>query len=149
VYLDEAKRLFTELNVDEPGSLKPCTEEEVSALEQRVGRPLPGAYREFLLWMGHGAGRFLAGTHFLYEQLPQLKEWATELLEENDFPEPLPDDALVFLMHQGYQFMFFRLSEGDDPPVFYYHEAVHKNSFERKYDSLSEYFAVAVKSYAR
>jgi hypothetical protein len=30
----------------------------------------------------------------------------------------LPEDAFVFLMHQGYQFLFISLDQGDDPPVF-------------------------------
>ena len=29
----------------------------------------------------------------------------------------MPDDAFVFSMHQGYIFEYFRLKDGDDPPV--------------------------------
>lgn len=149
MYLDKAKKLFEESNVVAPDSFKPCTEEEVRALEERAGRPLPEVYKEFLLWMGHGAGGFLAGTHCLYEHLPDIQEGAVELLEENTFPEPLPDDAFVFLMHQGYQFMFFRLSEGDDPPVYYYHESVHKTAFERRFDHFSQVLMLEAEDFVR
>ncbi|MEM1544609.1 MAG: SMI1/KNR4 family protein [Candidatus Bathyarchaeia archaeon] len=37
--------------------LKPCTEEEMKALEEKLGRSLPAAYREFLLWTGKRVGR--------------------------------------------------------------------------------------------
>jgi hypothetical protein len=44
------------------------------------------------------------------------------LLHENGQP-PLPEGAIVFLMHQGYQFFYLDCgSGGDDPPVFHYHE---------------------------
>lgn len=149
MYLDEVKTLFAELRIAEPSALKPCTEEEISTIEEKLERPLPKAYNEFLLWMGHGAGRFQAGTQCFYQDLSNIQEWAHGLLEENNFPESLPDDAFTFLMHQGYQFMFFRLSEGEDPAVYYYHEAMHKTTFEKKFGSFSEYLKVAVESYAQ
>ncbi|MBH8566157.1 hypothetical protein I8748_29045 [Nostoc sp. CENA67] len=44
------------------------------------------------------------------------------LIKRDEFPEPLPEDAFVFLMHQGYMFWFLITSEGDDPPVYGYEE---------------------------
>lgn len=119
--------------------LKPCTEEEVKALEVSLVCRFPEAYREFLLWMGHGAGTFLQGTDIFYEHVPKIQGWAKELLIENNFPQPLPDDAFIFMMHQGYQFMFFRTLESDDPPIYYYHEAYHFESFELRFPNLDEF----------
>lgn len=34
----------------------------------------------------------------------------------------LPADAFVFSMHQGYEFNFFVICEGNDPPVYKYVE---------------------------
>ena len=45
-------------------------------------------------------------------------EDSTARLAEDVEPFAFPDDALVFWMHQGYQFMFLRAAEGDDPPVY-------------------------------
>ena len=73
------------------------------------------AYQEFLLSMGRSAGQFLRGSDCFLNHIPQLQEWAVELLQENNFAESLPEDAFIFLMHQGYQFSFFRVSEGADP----------------------------------
>jgi len=36
--------------------------------------------------------------------------------------EGLPSDAFIFSMHQGYEFWYFRISEGDNPPVYGFHE---------------------------
>ncbi len=41
-------------------------------------------------------------------------------------------------MHQGYQFMFIRADEGEDPPVYYYME--QRGEFLRKADQLSQFF---------
>ena len=63
-----------------------------------------------------------------------IKEGAEELLEDDDTwlieergaegnPFELPDDAFIFLMHQGYQFMYFHTADrNEDPPVYYYLE---------------------------
>ena len=129
LYLDKAKARLEELKLLAHDEVSPCTEEEVAALEKQLNIHLPGAYREFLLWMGRDGGNLLVGTDYSYEILPKLKSWAMELLSEKNLSHLLPDDAFVFLMHQGYQFMFFRLSEGEDPPIYYYNQPAQQQSF--------------------
>ena len=137
-YLEKAKARFEKLRIVRPDQLRPCTEEEVRRLGQQVGLSLPEAYKEFLLWMGHGAGGFLRGSDCFYKQLIPLQRWAVELMEEDGFTAPLPADAFVFLMHQGYQFDFFRTGEGDDPPVYYYFEGAKEGSITIVYPHFSE-----------
>ncbi len=36
--------------------------------------------------------------------------------------EALPGDAFVFYMHQGDEFGYFRLSDGNDPAIYQYYE---------------------------
>ncbi|OCR00093.1 hypothetical protein BCD64_02890 [Nostoc sp. MBR 210] len=102
--------------------LLPCTQEQVCCLEQRFGLTFPVAYQEFLLWGGICAGGLFEGSNCFYKSLPELRQGAEELLNRDEFPELLPEDAFVFLIHQGYIFWFFRTSEGDDPPVYGYEE---------------------------
>ena len=67
-----------------------------------------------------------------------MREWADEMLAENGRPFELPPGAFVFLMHQGYQFMYF-VCDGatDDPPVYYYLEG--QPAVERKAERFSDW----------
>lgn len=117
-----------------------CSENEIQALEAQIGHPLPIAYKQaFLAPMGNGAGIFLQGEDCFYAQLLALQTWAQELLEEEAFPQVLPADAFVFWMHQGYQFGFFRLSEGDNPPIYYFEEGQEEPEFRRIHDRFTDF----------
>lgn len=149
MYLDKVKERLKEQNLVSPNEFFPCSPDEVIWSEQQLGISLPKAYQEFLLWMGHGAGQFLRGSDCFFKHLPDLQEWAVELLQENNVLEPLPEDAFVFLMHQGYQFSFFRLSEGDNPPTYSYCEGTNQTSFTRTHDRFSDFLATEVERYAK
>src|SRR5258707_14053477 len=149
MYLQRVKARLEELFIVRLDTIIACTEEEVHALEQEVGLLLPAAYREFLLWMGHGSGGLLGGSDFLYEDLILLQRDAAELMKEDTYPEPLPEDACVFLMHQGYQFGFFRTSEGDDPPVYRYSEGAEQSSITANAPHFSEFLLGVVEDTAK
>ncbi|MGH2612299.1 MAG: SMI1/KNR4 family protein [Rhabdochlamydiaceae bacterium] len=128
----------------------PCTVEEVEKIEICIGHCLPEAYREFLLWMGHSGGGFLRGSNCFYRDLRNLQESAQELLDEDQFPGKLPKDAFVFFMHQGYQFNFFCLDEGDDPPVLcYLEEEPVKTSFFQIYPRFSDFVITEIEGHIK
>ncbi|MEH2210538.1 SMI1/KNR4 family protein [Nostoc sp.] len=129
--------------------LLPCSDLEIIQFEQQQGITLPSIYKDFLKMMGHGAGKFLRGSDCFYQHLPQIQEWAKELLVENDFSEALPEDAFVFFMHQGYQFSFFRLSEGDNPPTYSYCEGQQEPYFVKSHDTFSDFLAVEIELYLK
>lgn len=119
---------------------KACSEAEIQALEATIGQSLPVAYKErFLRPIGQGAGQFLQGEDCFYPHLVDLQTWARELLAEEAFSQALPDDAFVFWMHQGYQFGFFRPSEGEDPPVYYFEEGQEEQEFRRIHDRFTDF----------
>ncbi|MBL1175764.1 hypothetical protein [Pantanalinema sp. GBBB05] len=64
----------------------------------------------------------MRGEDFQFGQIESIRESALELMQFNNFPEALPDDAIVFTAHQGYVFGFIRASEGDNPPIHFYIE---------------------------
>lgn len=99
-----------------------CSAAAIEQVEADVGRPLPLAYREFLAKMGQGAGSFFVGTDLFYPAILGLTRAARDLVAEAEDELVLPEDAIAFLMHQGYQFMFIRADEGEDPAVHYYME---------------------------
>ncbi|MFN6479392.1 SMI1/KNR4 family protein [Nostoc sp. DedQUE07] len=129
--------------------LSPCSDLEIIQFEQQQGITLPSNYKNFLKIMGHGAGKFLRGSDCFYQHLPQIQEWANQLLVENNFPEALPEDAFVFFMHQGYQFSFFRLSEGDNPPTSSYCEGQEESYFVKSHDTFSDFLAVEIDLYLK
>lgn len=93
--------------------------------------------------MGRSAGRFFNGTDIFYPRIVGMTDDAALLVSEDAAGIALPDDAFAFAMHQGYEVLFFRTSEGDDPPIYYYLEG--SGHFEKKYRSLTEYLVVAAK----
>jgi hypothetical protein len=141
MYLESIKQRLIALNRDSSQPLCGCTLEEIRQLEQRLGVKLPRAYQEFLRMMGKEAGQFLRGSDCFYPQMRELQTAAVELLEENHFPQVLPKDAFVFFLHQGYQFSFFRLSEGDDPPTYSYCEGETQGSFVKSHERFSDFLA--------
>jgi hypothetical protein len=53
-------------------------------------------------------------------QLADINAWARELIVEGGVEDKFPDDMFVFLMHQGYSFLYFPLDGSNDPPVYLY-----------------------------
>lgn len=100
-------------------------EEEIRDLETELGIRLPEVYRRFLRAMGHSAGPLFVGSDYSLSQRHRLRlrKSAERVIERTGTDWQLPDDAFVFLMHHGYQFLFFRLREGDDPPVYRFSDA--------------------------
>lgn len=115
-----------------------CTVREVAKIEAFFSVTLPVYYRDFLFSMGKGAGKFMMGSSAFYSEIFDLREGSIELLSDDNF-KSLPDNTFVFWMHQGYQFAFFYLNEGDNPPVYYYLEGEHYEDFERKEESFTDF----------
>lgn len=117
----------------------PCTIEEINQLKKLTeNSPLPISYIEFMKKAGNGI-RMFAGSDFKCKEVANLKASALELLAENDFTETLLDNHFVFFMHQGYQFYFFDLDDGDNSPVYYYGEEENANRFTRKSNTFTEF----------
>jgi hypothetical protein len=115
--------------------------QRLDALEKHHGLRLPPAYRAYLLIAGSGPPPELVGSDCHGDYLFKLREWGQELLKESGNPFELPTDAVVFLMHQGYQFFYFHADGlAEDPAVFYYFE--NWPAAERKYERFSDWVAV-------
>jgi len=100
-----------------------CTGSQIEDLEVKYNVKLPKEYIEFLKGKYPEIQPLLVGSDYDYRYLTELKKWANEILKENGNPFKLEKNDFVFLMHQGYQFMFFTCSDDlDDPPVYYYLE---------------------------
>ena len=57
----------------------------------------------------------MQGSDFACRELVQMNTLARKLVR--DTGASIPDNAFVFLMHQGYQFLYFLVGEESDPQV--------------------------------
>jgi hypothetical protein len=121
-----------------------CSRQQITKIEQKLQINFPNTYVDYLLLMGKNAGQFMMGSSAFIDDLIEMQENASELLDGNDF-KPLPENAFVFFMHQGYQFALFHLTEGDNPPIYYYYEGRNIDDFERAEDSLTDFLAKQIK----
>ena len=121
--------------------MKPCTKTQIEHLISIAkGKELPQAYIEFISIMGNGTeGKFMGGDSCFLDEIDDLRQGAVELLEENESKNILTDEDFVFWMSQGCMFCFFRLNNGDNPPVYFYNED-GKDEFVKIANSLTEFF---------
>ncbi len=146
MYIERVRARFEELRRYFPRKVVPCMQADIWSLERHSGLSLPTAYKEFLLWAGRGMGGCCKGTAFFYPDPRGLTEGALELLVDNDYTDLIPNDAFVFYMHQGYFFMFFNTSEGEDPPVYSYMDG----SFVKlSFSSFSEFLLTTIEDRAK
>lgn len=123
-YLDDAKFAYTRYFPEDAAKVAPCSEADVVLLEQQFSARLPLAYREFLTWMGRGGEDiFWTGFTWTFGSLRDINVWAHELVQISDTKLRLPKDAFVFFWDGGAIFYFFKLKDGDDPPVYFFMES--------------------------
>jgi hypothetical protein len=120
-----------------------CSNAEIDAYFERVGVRLPASYREYLLAIGHGAGKFLLGTEALFRHLPVIQKEAESLLMDGGIDVAILSGALVFYMHQGYEFGYLPTTESDDPPVYQYIEG--DSCPKIAWNSFSEYLVDVIR----
>lgn len=117
-----SKERILESGLATASEIKGCSEAEIAELEAKWQITLPGCYRDFLSLMGREAGQLLCGTDWTYPSLDEVKEVAL-LIAPGTSKRDLSNRLLFpFASHQGYQFLYFWLNEGDNPPVWHYLE---------------------------
>jgi hypothetical protein len=94
------------------------TEAEVAAAEAGLGVRFPAVFRAFLTAMARSPGELFRGSELAgIAEFPQFRADALELLAETDPSLCLPPEAVVFLSHQGYTFVYLIADGGFDGPV--------------------------------
>ena len=127
-YIQEAISLFESYIKGANVKVVSCTEGQIAELEALLSSPykLPAAYKEFLLYGGGGMADFFECCSISYRL-------AKILIEDNyrdiigmligsggeDYLDP---SIFVITEHLGANMSYFKLTEGDDPPVYYWGE---------------------------
>jgi SMI1-KNR4 cell-wall len=119
--------------------LSPMNAARIAYLQERFSCQFPSVYHQFLSLMGNGAGNYMKGSSAFSDELLSLKAGASELINEHAL-QPLPTDAFVFWMHQGYQAAYFLLNGSDDPPVYFFSETNDLKAFVLKEQTLTNFF---------
>lgn len=95
-----------------------CTETEIAEAERNLAVRIPAVLREFILRIGWEPGGLWTGSEFAAAQeLSEFRKDAEELLAESKATFVLPPSAIVFLLHQGYSFLYIEATEEPDGPV--------------------------------
>lgn len=105
-----------------PDACRGCSDVEIEQLERKLSFRLPAAMSECLRRLGHACGQFMDGDAFGLSAFDEAHEVAQEITAKPDSPWRLPDQAIPFLQHHGYEFLFIQSNAGDDPPVWLYVE---------------------------
>jgi SMI1-KNR4 cell-wall len=113
-----------------------CSKKEIEHLEEYTQVSLPETYREFLSFMGRGAGKYFIDINIFYNRVFENRNAANGLLEDDESDFSLDEIDFVFCSYQGEQFMYFNLRESNDPSVYYYVEGAKAPI--KKYDKFTE-----------
>ncbi|MEO6175600.1 MAG: SMI1/KNR4 family protein [Flavobacterium circumlabens] len=111
--------------------------EKIRAIEKYYDVCLPLDYKLFLEKMGKTGDKFLRGEDCFYDRILELREYANDLLADDNSQFKLKKEHFVFYSHQGYIFAFFDTSIEENPPIYYYFEGDLEPKI--KYDSLSSF----------
>lgn len=96
---------------------------ELAAAETRLGVTFPAVFRGYLSELGKACGDLFCGSDLAdLASFQQFRLDAEELLRDSNVQHQLPENAIVFLFHQGYSFAFIVADGGLDCPVFQYVE---------------------------
>lgn len=99
-----------------------ATEEEVRAVEERMGLAFPKEYRDFLLWMGNDHDGLLRDGDWYLDDVERLTESLGPWLEDNGIAPPEGKYVCCYSW-QGYVYGWFLLTpERDDPRVYLFNE---------------------------
>ena len=94
---------------------------KLKELERELNLTFPSIYKKFFLECLKTIPKGMVGTD-LYHNKNELKDWAVELLEEDNAENFLTDNDFVFMMHQGSMFWSFTADGTDNSSVYYYRE---------------------------
>jgi len=96
---------------------------EIAAIEARLGVQFTDVFRSYLRHMGKSRGYLFGGSDVAQpSQFEDFRQFGQKLMHETSRSLDLPRDAIVFLSHQGYQFLFIQPRGGFDCAVMNYVE---------------------------
>jgi len=105
-----------------------CTEEEVMKIEEQLGVKFPRSYREIYLILGEQeAFSLIDESSFEFPEYEKMRKGVEKIIL-NSAPDFTLDKNMFIVgcLIQNGIFYFFKLDEGDDPPIYRYQEGDKK-----------------------
>jgi len=134
-YLKELKKIYKKKVWGKSAVL----EEEIIALENKIGKKFPKVYREFIYIGGEGCPIVTLGHRFGYTEKAQkeIRERISEYNIENNFKN---DDFWIAFDTDLMVAFFFYFDEGDNPPIYRidFQYLGNKEEYERRKKYLQE-----------
>ena len=129
------------------GEVISCTSSEVEKLESMLPNSyrLPAAYKEFMLYGGKKIGKLFDAFSFSYDMALLHAEngysEASSMIKIYDRSAEIPDDIFVLTTHITSYFDYFRLSEGENPPVYSWsdEEELGIEAIEKPYEHFTDF----------
>ena len=146
-YLNKTIHILEQFIAKYGGEIIPCTSEEVEKLESMLPHPycLPTAYKEFMLYGGKKIGKLFDAFSFSYDMALLHAEngysEASSMIKIYDRSAEIPDDIFVLTTHITSYFDYFRLSEGENPPVYSWSddEELGIGAIEKPYEHFTDF----------
>ena len=131
-----------ELYLNSKIDFKGLTEKEIEELELTLAKEFPKEFKEFLLEFGKNCGElFCCGQDIEIEKLAEYQVWAKEIIDDDEIPNFLDENTLVFNFHQGYVFQYFK-KENNQFHIYEYMEGENKPI--KRYDSFREMLRINI-----
>ena len=121
-FMADIIRFIVDSGIATVETVRGCTPAEIIQLERQLSVRLPLALAECLIAMGHACGNLTDNDAFGIASFKDARDVALEITSEADSPWRLPCNAIPFLHHQCYEFLFVYANAEDDPPVWLYLE---------------------------
>lgn len=147
-YIKEIIVIFERFQLKFGGEAIPCSQQEIEQLELLLSPLycLPAADKEFLFYGGKKMGRlFEGGFSFSWGtakfHLERKNQHILDIVRLWDKSAEIPPDIFILTEHLGAYFEYFRLTEGDNPPVYTWNEENEGGMevVQKEYESFSEY----------
>lgn len=146
-YLNKLKKELENLDVYFVG----CSETEIKTIQDKLipEKKFPECYKEFLSDMGKDMDRkegndrgYLVGNSVFISDLESNNstDGLKGLLLEDESSLEITGNDFVFYGSQGFLYAFFKLDEGDNPPVYAYEEGFEGEAFPKIAESLSGFY---------
>jgi hypothetical protein len=98
-----------------------CTEGEVNGIEAGLKVKFPRAYRELYLLLGKKrAFRIAPENGYKFPEYKEMQAGAKEITDSNGITLDYDNIFVFVVFEENAVISFFRLDEGDDPPVYEY-----------------------------